>query len=81
MHLCLKLDIEFRCDIETLKSFVLNIIQLQNGSVSRMAFPHLTEHSRLSSESKMQLAREGVAAAATASKIINTDLIMLNTVV
>ena len=46
-----------------------------------MAFPHLTEHSRLSSESKMQLAREGVAAAATASKITATALIMLNTVV
>ena len=49
--------------------------------MSKVAFPHLTEHSRLSSESKMQLAREGVAAANAASKIISTALIMLNTVV
>ena len=39
-----------------------------------MIFPHLTEHSRLSSESKMQLAWEEVAAA---TKTIITDFIIL----
>ena len=66
-----KLFKQMKCD----KNLRLEICSID------ISIPHLTEHSRLSSESKMQLAREGVAAAATASKIISTALIMLNTVV